>query len=89
MRDAPDAADHPAARALVSRVADIKKRLVGRRIVAADARATYEGDPGSKDRRWMHDWKLRLDDGTIVYFVVEEHPLGAEYGIDIGVTEKR
>ena len=53
------------------------KRLVGRRIVRVEPGGSLE------DGVWMHDWRLTLDDDTVVAFVTEEHPDVAPYGTDI------
>ena len=53
------------------------KRLVGRRIVRVEPGGSLEGGV------WMHDWRLTLDDDTVVAFVTEEHPDVAPYGTDI------
>ena len=59
------------------------KRLVGRRIVRVEPGGSLE------DGVWMHDWRLTLDDDTVVAFVTKEHPDGgnsvhvALYGTDI------
>lgn len=61
---------------------EIRKRLVGRTITAARARAfpsgrtTLTGAP-----KWAHNWTLTLDDGTHVTFEVEETE--REHGVDI------
>lgn len=57
------------------------KRLVGRKIVAVDLGGRWEGDGGC--RVWMHDPTITLDDGSRLRFVVEEHPIGADYGVSI------
>lgn len=65
------------------------KNLVGRRIVAVDMQASVQGE-SRHDRRTMHKPLITLDDGSVLYFVVEEHPEGFEYGVDIGrVKPKR
>ena len=43
--------------------------------------ASVEGTPG--DHRTMHDPVIYLDDGSSIAFLVEEHPEGAEYGVNI------
>ena len=63
------------------------KRLIGRTIVAVDLDATWEGE--GLHRRRMHSPRVFLDDGSQLYFVVEEHPDGGEYGVDIGITRSR
>jgi hypothetical protein len=62
-------------------------RLVGRTIVKADPQAAWEDDGANSV--WMHSWRLTLDDGTTVNFMTEEHPIGAEYGTDICISDKR
>ncbi|HEV3059609.1 MAG TPA: hypothetical protein VGY48_15270 [Vicinamibacterales bacterium] len=76
-------------------VKEMKKRLVGRRIVAIEARAFRDGDiPASKikyDGLWeatrptggaiTYDPVFILDDGTRLSFRVHETEIG-EYGID-------
>jgi hypothetical protein len=37
----------------------------------------------------MHAPRIFLDDGSHLYFVVEEHPDGGEYGVNIGRVKKR
>ena len=59
------------------------KALIGRSIVAVDMQASVQGE-SRHDRRTMHKPLITLDDGSVLYFVVEEHPEGAEYGVDIG-----
>jgi len=71
-------------------VKEMKKRLVGRRIIAFEANAFREGtDAGSflEDRpskgsgRVTYDPVFILDDGTRLSFRVHETEIG-EYGID-------
>lgn len=57
------------------------KRLVGRTIVAVDLQATWEGDGPNRVR--MHKPRITLDDGSVLTFLVEEHPDGAAYGVDL------
>lgn len=65
------------------------KAIVGRRIVKAEPRAAWEEDESGADGVWMHSWHLTLDDGTILVFSTEEHPIGAEYGTDILVVHPK
>lgn len=55
--------------------------VVGRRIVKAEPNGYWEED--GENSRWMHAWRLTLDDGTVLTFMTEEHPEGAEYGTDM------
>ena len=64
------------------------KALIGRSIVAVDMQASVQGE-SRHDRRTMHKPLITLDDGSVLYFVVEEHPEGAEYGVDIGRTKPK
>ena len=57
------------------------KLLVGRTIVKAEPNGSWEGE--GMNGVWMHDWRLTLDDDTVVAFVTEEHPDVAPYGTDI------
>lgn len=57
------------------------KRLIGRTIAAIDLDASWEGE--GRNRVLMHAPTITLDDGTTLRFVVEEHPEGGEYGVDI------
>lgn len=59
------------------------KRLIGRKIVAVDLQGTWETDLYGGGRRYMHDPRITLDDGSVLRFVVEEHPAGSPYGVDI------
>ncbi len=63
------------------RDAVLVKQLVGRTIVKVEPNGSVEGEGGCAC--WMHAWKLTLDDGAVLGFVVEEHPDGGEYGVDI------
>ena len=58
----------------------LAKQLVGRTIVRAEPNS---GVDEKSESDWMHDWVLTLDDGSQLAFVVEEHPDGGEYGIQI------
>lgn len=57
------------------------KTVIGRTIVAIELDATWEGE--GRWRRRMHRPTIILDDGSALRFVVEEHPDGGEYGVDI------
>jgi hypothetical protein len=57
------------------------KKLVGRTIVDVDMDEGWEGDGPQRVR--MHSPTVTLDDGSLLRFVVEEHPEGGEYGVDI------
>jgi hypothetical protein len=57
------------------------RRMVGRTIVKAEPRA--ERDEAGM---WFHQWRLTLDDGTMLSFVTEETCEGVVYGTDIIVT---
>jgi len=59
------------------------RELVGKRIVAFDPGVFV---PCEEWRGVCHNPTITLDDGTRLYFVVEE--TGAEYGIFIGRTKK-
>ena len=67
--------------------ARIQKALVGRTIVKAEPNTSWEGEGSNRVR--MHNWELTLDNGRMVRFMVEEHPDGAEYGIDIVLVRMR
>lgn len=62
------------------------KALVGRTIVAVDLNASWQGE--GLDRVRMHNPTIHLDDGTAIRFLVEEHPEGAEYGVDLVRTKR-
>lgn len=68
----------------------IAKRLLGRTIVAVQP-CPFEAlwGPGRKtrSRKKAYDPRLFLDDGTVVYFTVQETETG-EYGIDICVSSR-
>lgn len=60
------------------------KKLVGRRITEVRMNGAWEGGGGGGyGRVYMHNPVIVLDDGTELVFVVEEHPDGGEYGVDI------
>ena len=67
---------------------EVRKAIIGRTIVDAQPHTSLEGEvPGL--RRQMHDWELTLDNGRVVRFLVEEHPDGADYGVDIVLVRMR
>jgi hypothetical protein len=57
------------------------RHVIGRRIVAVEMNTVKVKDEGYGGR--MHDPRITLDDGSTLRFVVEEHPEGAEYGVNI------
>jgi hypothetical protein len=58
------------------------ERLKGRRIVKAVPHAGWDVE-NVRLRRWIHSWRLHLDDGTIVSFATEETDHGSSYGTNI------
>lgn len=63
-------------------------KLVGRTIVKVDLDPSWESAEGGGNRRRMHSPRFTLDDGAVLFFVVEEHPEGGEYGVDVGRNER-
>lgn len=58
-------------------VSELKKTIVGRRIVKAEAHAFLDGRGRNS---YAHQWKLTLDDGTRLAFITQETE-GADYGV--------
>lgn len=63
------------------------RELKGRTIVGLNLNA-YRVKDGNNGTKTMTDPTIILDDGTRLYFTVQEHPDGGEYGIAIGRTTK-
>ena len=61
--------------------------LKGKRIVRAVPHAGWDVE-NKNTRRWVHSWRLHLDDGTVIAFLTEETDHGSGYGTDI-VFERR
>ena len=62
----------------------LAKQLVGRTIVKAEpCGGISDANADEVVQTWMHNWVLTLDDGSQLALVVEEHPDGGEYGVDI------
>jgi hypothetical protein len=62
------------------------RQLAGRRIVGFRPNPfDAEDTPHS---RWAHDPTILLDDGSALYFVVEETEFG-EYGVFVGKTKAK
>lgn len=59
---------------------DLKRRLVGRKIVKTEARPFSDGRGGK-----TYDPRITLDDGTTLTFVVEETD-DNEYGVRVVVN---
>ncbi len=64
------------------------RQLVGRTIVRFDPGSGRVGDNENKGRRTLHSPRIELDDGTILYFIVEEAPDGSEPGVFVGAITK-
>ena len=64
------------------------RELVGKTITAFDPGA---GKPDGKDPNayTMHSPSITLSDGSRLWFRVEEHPEGGEYGVFIGRTKAK
>jgi len=62
--------------------------LEGRRIVRAVPHAGWDVE-NKNLRRWVHCWRLHLDDGTVVMFSTEETDHGSSYGTDIVLIRKK
>lgn len=60
------------------------KWLLGRTIVAVEMNTARVRPANGGEARTMHQPVIFLDNGASIGFTVEEHPDGAEYGIDIG-----
>jgi hypothetical protein len=58
--------------------------IVGKKIARVEMNPSVEGE--HHDRRTMHRPVIVLEDGSRVVFVVEEHPIGAEYGVNLIVV---
>jgi hypothetical protein len=66
------------------------EKLIGRRIVAVDLGRSWETDLHGGGRVLMHMHpSIALDDGSVLRFLVEEHPSGTEYGVDFLVVKPR
>lgn len=57
--------------------------LIGRTITAVDMHTYRVPDGPDGSYRTMHDPTITLDNGVALKFITEEHPDGAEYGVDI------
>ncbi len=64
------------------------RQIVGRKIVDFRPGSGRVGNVNGRNRVTMHSPIIVLDDGTELYFVVEEAPDGSDYGIFIGATTK-
>lgn len=65
----------------------IRKAIVGRTIIGAAPNTSWEGE--GIHRTQMHDWTITLDNGRMLRFLVEEHPDGADHGVDIVLVRMR
>lgn len=68
------------------------KKLIGKKIAAIDLGGCWEEDEHGGQRCFMHMHPtITLDDGTKLYFHVEEHPSGDghSYGVEICWARKR
>lgn len=63
------------------------RQLIGRKIVGFNAHPFPDGRPHGSGTV-AHDPEIMLDDGTRLYFVVEETEVGM-YGIFIGKTARK
>lgn len=61
-------------------------RLEGRTIARVEV-SVFNPERAGEPRGRAHDWRLVLDDGTRVWFTVEETETG-EYGVDLMLSKK-
>lgn len=66
------------------------QRLVGRKIVGVDLHAfeTEVAGAAVRDQKWTYHPTIVLDDGSLLYFRVDETETG-EYGLTMFRSEKR
>lgn len=65
-----------------------KRDLVGRKIVAVDWRRFDTGrGRGTSMREYSTDPRITLDDGSVIYFNVDETET-SEYGLTVCVTKR-
>jgi hypothetical protein len=58
------------------------REIVGKRIVAFRPNSYLAGEGEMKTT--MHEPSIVLDDGSVLFFMTEEHPDGADYGVYVG-----
>ena len=63
---------------------DLNRRLRGRRIIKAKARSFRTG---RKEDPWATDPHLILDDGSVIWFVVDETEVGC-YGVSVCIDDE-